>query len=204
LAAGGGAARGFVPVSPEDGLRALAGLLASDATQAVVAPLDLRQWREVHLPVASSPMLARLAAPPSPTRGGAAALRARIAAADAGERQALVATAVREEVAAVLRQAPARIADDAPLRDLGVDSLRSLELRNRLEARFDVVLSATTLWSHGRVDALAGLISGRLEPAPVAAAPAGPQDDALAELDEDALAAALAAELASLRGEGGP
>ncbi|MEZ4454019.1 MAG: SDR family NAD(P)-dependent oxidoreductase [Nannocystaceae bacterium] len=173
-AAGGAGGRGYRPMTPARALQALEALLVDDATHAVVASLDLRQWREVHLPVASTPLLADLeAAPPPGRRADVDAQRAALAALAPGPRRARVVHGVQAEVGAVLRLDAAEIDPRSPLRDLGVDSLRTMELRNRLEARFGVLLTAASLWSHGQVEALAGLVLTRLglAEAPVAATP---------------------------------
>jgi hypothetical protein len=41
-----------------------------------------------------------------------------------------------------------------PVRGLGLDSLMSLELRNRIEAALDLKLSVTLLWAHSTLSAL--------------------------------------------------
>ena len=44
----------------------------------------------------------------------------------------------------------------------GLDSLSSVELRNALQARFDLDLPVTVMFDHPTVQALAGFISGQL------------------------------------------
>ncbi|MFP2902713.1 phosphopantetheine-binding protein, partial [Corallococcus sp. 4LFB] len=65
---------------------------------------------------------------------------------------------LRQVVATVLKLAPARVPMDQPLRTLGMDSVMSLELRNRIEARTGIRLSATALWNHPTVEALTGFV----------------------------------------------
>ncbi|NRD65389.1 acyltransferase domain-containing protein [Corallococcus exiguus] len=100
---------------------------------------------------------------------------------------------LRQVVATVLKLAPARVPVDQPLRTLGMDSVMSLELRNRIEARTGIRLSATALWNHPTVEALTGFVLSQassapaarstparvVPPAPVPAAPAVPADAAL-------------------------
>jgi hypothetical protein len=76
-------------------------------------------------------------------RGETSSLRARLAAlaSDAERLRALVELA-QEDIAAVL--APA----DVPLRELGLDSLRAVALRNRLSGRVGTKLPTTLAFDH--------------------------------------------------------
>ncbi|MFB1478884.1 acyltransferase domain-containing protein [Corallococcus sp. RDP092CA] len=75
---------------------------------------------------------------------------------------------LRQVVATVLKLAPARVPMDQPLRTLGMDSVMSLELRNRVEARTGIRLSATALWNHPTVEALTGFVLSQAPSAPAA------------------------------------
>ncbi len=86
--------------------------------------------------------------------------------ADEAERPGLVEGKVRELAGRVLRLEAASIDREAPFKSLGLDSLMSLELRNRLESAFGMKLSPTLLWTCGSTAALTGMLTGRLtEPA---------------------------------------
>ena len=61
-------------------------------------------------------------------------LRARIATASAVERRALLESVVRDNVAKVLKMAPAKLDARKTLGSMGLNSLLAMELRNRLEA----------------------------------------------------------------------
>ncbi|WP_330301260.1 acyltransferase domain-containing protein [Streptomyces sp. NBC_00503] len=93
-----------------------------------------------------------------PARGAVAAGLAELPVA---ERRAAFETAVREITAQVVRLPARRIDPDTPLRSLGIDSLMSLELRNRLEAAFGVELSATLIWNYPTVRDVAPFLAGR-------------------------------------------
>jgi acyl carrier protein len=74
--------------------------------------------------------------------------------------------------------------------ELGMDSLTSVELRNRLRASLHCELPTTVAFDHPSPDALAAFVLGRSEPAPVAPAPAlkpkettGLDDLSVAELE---------------------
>src|SRR6185369_13218191 len=66
-------------------------------------------------------------------------------------------------VARILRLDPARVDAEAPLKSLGLDSLMTLELRNRLEADYGLRLSATLVWNYPTIAALASHIAEALD-----------------------------------------
>ncbi|MGR4884286.1 acyltransferase domain-containing protein [Streptomyces sp. LARHCF249] len=123
------------------------------------------------------------------------------------QRRAAFETAVREITAQVVKLPARRIDPDTPLRSLGIDSLMSLELRNRLEAAFGVELSATLIWNYPTVRDIAPFLAGKAaialdgdeapEPGPAAEAPVLPAA-AEGEADPESLEALLARELAEL------
>jgi acyl carrier protein len=91
-------------------------------------------------------------------------------------------------VAQVLRQAPARIDVNKPLRTLGLDSLMGLELRNRLEASLGLTLPATLVWNYPTVAVLGPQLAERLGiplDSEAAAVPASTTPEAPAASDEE-------------------
>lgn len=115
-----------------------------------------------------------------------------------------VVAAVRGHVAAVLGHgSPESLDRTAPFLDLGLDSLTSVELRNRLKADAALDLDPTLVFDHPTIDALSGHLAGLLAPEapdPVADLDrtlrriTGEFDSALPELRErmvDTLCAAL-------------
>ena len=83
-----------------------------------------------------------------------------------------------------------QVAVDVPLMSAGLDSLSSVELRNALQARFDLDLPVTVMFDHPTVQALARFISSQLlekEPAGqelqvVRSSPAAALQDLVGEL----------------------
>jgi acyl carrier protein len=124
------------------------------------------------------------------------------AAASNGERSQIVEGIVRETAARILRLPAARIDARRPLGSLGLDSLMSLELRNRLASQFERTLPATLLWNYPSIAALtAYLLDGGVQPArnegataatldtPAAAASSIAVGDVAAMSDDDAMRA---------------
>jgi acyl carrier protein len=92
------------------------------------------------------------------------------------------------------------VEDARPLKDLGLDSLMAVELRNALARSLEIALPATMVFDYPSVTALAGYLLVRLDGSggrPVAA-PSLPDDaTSLHALSEDAAEALLLAELDS-------
>ncbi|MEV6778015.1 acyltransferase domain-containing protein [Streptomyces syringium] len=144
------------------------------------APLPAYPWqRDRHWPdhlTFGAP--AAPSSPPGPAAGpGLDDDPTATARATAGEPASPEETAeerVRRHVARVAKIAAARIDAAVPLRSYGIDSVMSLELRNRLEGEFGVSLSATVVWNHptvaGLADHLARLTGPRTPGGPAAGA----------------------------------
>ncbi|MFE3461856.1 SDR family NAD(P)-dependent oxidoreductase [Nocardiopsis aegyptia] len=144
--------------------RALDGLLAADTPVTGYVPLHLRRWFDAYPETAAQPSweLLRDRAAGGGTEGEE--FRVRVLAAAPEDRPALVEGKVRELAGRVLRMEPGAIDRRTPFKELGLDSLMSLELRNRLEVAFGLKLSPTLLWTYGSADALATVLDERLTP----------------------------------------
>jgi polyketide synthase 12 len=129
--------------------------------------------------------------------GGAASepdrlLRA-LAGASPAERQRMLVDLVREQTSVVLGQAGLdQVRQDRPFRELGLDSLTGVELRNRLSAATRVRLAATTVFDYPTPEELAEYLLEEMAPEGEAAG-TGEQDSleerfrgALAEIPMDA------------------
>ncbi|WP_437759559.1 type I polyketide synthase [Sorangium sp. So ce1389] len=159
-------ARGLRGMPPAQALAALGVLLGQPRAQLAVMSLDLRQWLEFHLTAAESPFFARLAREQEEGRRAAAEVRSQVRgaleAAPAPERRALLERHLREQIGGVLRLDPARLEPSTPLGSLGLDSLMSMEIRNRIEATLGLRLSATLVWTYPTVASLAPYLAGQM------------------------------------------
>ena len=167
--------QGWRLLEPGEGLAALERVLGGAAPQVAVLPLDVRQAVEAFGGTAP-PLLAELA---GGLDGGAAAriapaseVRSRLAAAPARQRRALLLAHVGGEVAAVLgRDAASALDARRGLRDLGMDSLMAVELRNRLQRSMGRALPATLAFDCPTIDALTDYLLEPVAPTAVAEAP---------------------------------
>ena len=166
MAARGGAAarvtgQGFEALAPAQGMHAMGMLLRDGVVNAAVAPIDwprvARQLGDATPPALLQDLLARAQGP----AGVAVAAPNRTvdyAALSAGERLERLGALVRRELALVLAlpDGAAGIVDDEPFSSFGLDSLTSVELRNRLQRALGRPVSATAAFEWPSVERLAG------------------------------------------------
>ncbi|MET7671692.1 SDR family NAD(P)-dependent oxidoreductase [Micromonospora luteifusca] len=158
------AERGMESFSTDEAWPALVRLLAGNEPVVGYVPIDVRRWFDAYPDTAglSSWQWLRTAAdtgaPAGPTHGFLTALLE----APQEQRAALAEAKVRELSGRVLRLDADRVDRDTPFKDLGLDSLMGLELRNRLEVAFGLRLSPTLLWTYGNARALAAALCDQL------------------------------------------
>ena len=159
-------AQGIQSLTPEQGLRALSLLLRHDATQAGVMKFDWQRWARFYPQAANASLLREVAGDQRPRQAaeeGQDGIRAVLQAEEsAWRRRALLEEFLQKEAAWVLRLPPQDIAPGVHFSDLGLDSLRSLELRSRLEHALALKLPATLVWQFPTIETLAPHIAGKI------------------------------------------
>ncbi|MDI3284906.1 type I polyketide synthase [Polyangium sp. 15x6] len=201
-------------LTPAEGTTALARLLAHPRPEIGVLRFSMQQWREIFPQLAGHPFWSEFA-----TEAGSApevaapaqGFRSTLERAAPEERIVLVEALVLERIGQVLHREAVRIDRLAPFSALGMDSLMSLELRNRLEPGFGLKISAAQMFAHPTAAALAAHLLDRLalpdaeatpadEPARAPAHEAAPAADPQSadSLAEDDVEARLRAKLAAL------
>jgi acyl carrier protein len=171
--------RGLAGLAPEQALEALSRALGAAGT-VLTARFDPVRWTAAY-PDGARSLLRELSDPPSslPAEAG---LRSQLQTATPAERPVMLETYLREQIGLVLRLAPARIEREAPLKNLGLNSLMSLELRNRLEGGLGLTLPATLVFNYPTVAALAVHLAERLGLSVAAGPDAGGEDAELESL----------------------
>jgi acyl transferase domain-containing protein/acyl carrier protein/NADP-dependent 3-hydroxy acid dehydrogenase YdfG len=149
--------RGMRNLTPEEGISGLERVLERDLTQVVLAPIDMKQWVEFLPAAAGSRMLASLLQESGAAKKEAQpALSREIAAVSKEKRLEAIVDVVRSDVARVLSLGRlGAVPADKPLRELGLDSLMAVELRNALGRRLGVSLPSTLTFDHPTPTAIA-------------------------------------------------
>ncbi|MFE6622429.1 SDR family NAD(P)-dependent oxidoreductase [Streptomyces sp. NPDC057740] len=158
---------GHRALTPDQGRELTELALRRDAAHLVAWALDLPRLRAA----APEGALWRSLVPVRPAQAGGRTLADRLALLPESERPARVLALVRKEAAHALGLRSAEsVRPDQPLRDLGMDSVTAVDLRNRISARLGTKLPATLLFDHPTPTRLAQyLLTGVL----ATAAPAG-------------------------------
>ncbi|MEU7751228.1 type I polyketide synthase [Micromonospora sp. NPDC049171] len=190
-------AAGVPPMDPEAAVAALADALAGDETVLAVVDID---WAKVApdaasvrpyplltgIPEAARAISAATAGQPE-TDGDGSALTRRLAALSPADRDRELLTLVREQSAAALGHRNAdTIPAGRPFKDLGVDSLIAVNLRNGVNVATGLKLPATLVFDHPTPQALARHLAERLftgeraEPVPAALATAAADTEPIA------------------------
>ncbi|MGA5818081.1 type I polyketide synthase [Kitasatospora sp. NPDC094028] len=196
---------GVLPVSAADGLALFDAALAQDRPLVLPVRLDLPALRAGE--AAERPPLLRALLGTAPRRAaraaaaGSAAPGLDLAALPAGEQAHALLELVRAQVATVLGYSdPEAVGTGRGFLESGFDSLRAVELRNRLNAATGLRLPATLAFDHPTPAAVAAHLGELLrrqagpEPAPAAPAAVAPErtepaveDDELADATLDEL-----------------
>jgi myxalamid-type polyketide synthase MxaE and MxaD len=198
-------ATGIGAFDAREALELLGRLVAGEAERAVVMPVDWTRFAESRrtnqIPLLSAILLQEQSARAAESGQATASFRDALAAAPVTDRRALLEQHLLEHLARVLRVPAARLDHQKPLGSMGLESLMTLAFRNRLEASLGIKLSATLVWNHPTIRALATYLAKRLElpleeaaapvPAPAAAEPRLPVAAAADLSDEDALRALI-------------
>ena len=209
------AAHGFSLIPPERGLNLLGKLLAG---QGQIGVLDL-DWRR--FPDRNQVFLSKLVLPTkteSVPEVPEVPFIEQLRAIAPSERHSLITERLQDEVMKVLG-ARRRPSPEAGFFDLGVDSLMTIELRNRLQNVLDVSVPTTVVFEYPSVGALADYLLEALFPPTASMVPttksppampvensenlSAQQDvDAIRELSEAELMQLIDAELADLTDNG--
>ncbi|MEU7226422.1 type I polyketide synthase [Streptomyces chrestomyceticus] len=157
--------RGHTMIEPEDGIAALEQILRHDRPRTGYSPLQADQWLASYPDTAALEYFADLTATAYGTGnapGDADALLTALRDAPPDERRFLLRDRTAQHIADVLHLDEERCAPDASLTQLGLDSLRAVEIRNRLQRELHLTFPQAALWTHPTVTSLADYLLGQL------------------------------------------
>ncbi|MFI5980626.1 beta-ketoacyl synthase N-terminal-like domain-containing protein [Streptomyces sp. NPDC051555] len=150
-------AGGVLPLSTEEGLALFDRALASGLPHSAPVRLDRAQLRGGEDTPALLRGLVRAAPRRATAPDDAQALRSRLSALPAAERQEALLETVRGQIAAVLKYGTGdQISATRPFTELGFDSLTAVELRNRLARTAGTRLPTTLVFDYPTPEALTG------------------------------------------------
>lgn len=191
-------------------------LAATPLSNAIVVEIAWPQYLDKRYRGAPPALFQHLRPKTTAAKRPAQSKRAQLAAAQAEQRAELVADHVRACIAAIMSlDSPDELEPRQPLFDFGLDSLMAVEVRNQLEADFEIELGATLLFDYPTVEALVrhlvddqlpAELFARLDAAP-AAQPVRHQsfgaelEDIPADIDDRQVVALLLAELQAIEEE---
>ena len=164
---------GIGGLAPELAVGALQQALEDDETHIVLADVSWERYAAAHAPVLRRPLIGDLpevqwalrACVDEEQRAGMAegSLASSLAAVPSEEREQVVLDLVRAQVAAVLGHAsPEGVQVERAFKELGLDSLAGVELRNRLAALSGLQLPTTLAFDYPTPRALASHLLGEV------------------------------------------
>ncbi|MFE6306710.1 SDR family NAD(P)-dependent oxidoreductase [Nocardiopsis sp. NPDC057823] len=154
---------GLPGMDPEDALAVLEQALDRDLTALAVADIDWPRFRTAFTANRPSPLIGELGAPSTGAEPGTAGLAERLAGLDRARRRAVLTEHVCEEAAVLLgHPSGAAIDADRGLRDLGMDSVTAVGLRNRLAVLTGLKLPSGLAFAHPTCAALARHLEERM------------------------------------------
>jgi Polyketide synthase modules and related proteins len=156
---------GVTPLTTAEALAGMAAGLAQGGPQLGVFRVDWQRWAQAFPAAARDRRFARVLDRPdvggAPVEGDA--VRRRLRALPAEERQAVLVQTLRTYLAASLRVPEASLTEKDELGRLGADSLAMVELIATVNREFGVQLSPVDLLRNPSLAGLAGAVLGRLE-----------------------------------------
>ncbi len=159
------AAGGLQALAVEDGLAALERLLKEGVAQVGAFQVDWSRFLQQFPADRQPPLLASWAGVVEKRRPSSARHREllrKFQAATAQQRAALLAQFIQEQVARTLGVDTAQLDAHGPLREVGLDSLMAIELKNEIESGLGVEVPLEGFGEDTSIASLAGLVARRL------------------------------------------
>lgn len=149
------AADGLGVIAPEQGAQVLAHLLALDVTQVGAVPMNWQQYASAaaSLPPFFAKVATQKIAISVPAVQSKSTFRQTLEDAQINKRKTVLIAHLREQVAKILGMSRPP-AQDSGFAELGMDSMMTIELKNRLESSLQVSLPATVAFEYPTIEML--------------------------------------------------
>ncbi|MFD8229445.1 SDR family NAD(P)-dependent oxidoreductase [Streptomyces massasporeus] len=158
------ARRGFVMISPKDGMDALERILAEGHHHIAYSPIDPQLWTAPYPALRDSTLLAELltGAGAVVTDAGTSLVRDNLlAATNETERRRILQDFIIGQVRELLGNTTRHIGPHTSLVNLGIDSLGAVQLQQRLTSQLRMTISLGVIWTKPTPAALAGSLLER-------------------------------------------
>ena len=153
---------GFAGIPSAEACASIGLAIASGRPETIITALDWKSWKPLAGHLGRLPLFSELRDATAVEGAVGDGARERIAAAPAGERQGVAEDHLRTEIAKILRRSEAQIESEAPLEDLGLDSLNMVELVLRLEGDLGVTLPSGLMLGRPTLRTLAETVLERM------------------------------------------
>lgn len=151
-------------------LEALDGLLQADVADICCADLDWSALAQSHRSIAKYPRTGALVVAPASDGASGARVSAEILSARPEQRLAMVSSYLKQQIAKILKTEAGRIDANRSLHEIGLDSLTSFELKNRIETDLAISLSIGKFVQRPSIASIAPAIVEQIGSAGIAAA----------------------------------
>ncbi|WP_342217000.1 beta-ketoacyl reductase [Nocardia brasiliensis] len=140
------AERGFLTISPADGIDALERILAGGFRQVAYSPLDIDRWTEPYSAVRSATLLTALL-DGTDSESEDTDIRARLLAADSPQqRRTILESFIIDTVRSLLGATTHHIGPHTSMVLLGLDSLGAIQLQQRLRRALHTEMKTGVIW----------------------------------------------------------
>ncbi len=156
---------GLKPLALTAACEYLDAAIGLDPVQVSIGDVDWAAWGTMHPASAGSPRFAAHVQAARSSDAAAEGVRAELAAMPPDQRVEVLTYMLAEQAAGVLGIPGEAVDREAPLPELGLDSLMAVELRARIITTLDVEISALELNRSGGLSALASTLGEQLEAA---------------------------------------
>jgi acyl transferase domain-containing protein/surfactin synthase thioesterase subunit/acyl carrier protein len=153
-------AEGFIPATMDEALGALDALYPDTPAQAGLVRLDATAMAQYYTTLAQTPYFRGLLSTPATPTTSTPGLTI---PADPEARTAYLLQRILYHTATIVHVPAARITPGMTFRNLGLDSIMAVQLRNQLEAETGVTVSVAMFWSHPSLQAFAAYLSQTVE-----------------------------------------